>query len=278
MHADFSFTVVTDSWIGLMEICHDNKTASTLWVHHQLTPNNINFQRNVARPNFIKGNFYPGISPDKRYTRKNQRKAISKILGSDELGDALIADNSDLFLARGHLAAKTDFQFNPQQLATFYFINAAPQWQTFNNGNWQQIEIGVKKFLAKRNYVADLYTGTHDIFTYPDVHGKEREIYLAYNDRTHEQQIPVPRYYYKVVIASEINAGIVFIGVNNPYATSKDIQSDYILCPEVSDKVKYIDWDRKNITLGYSYACSIPDFIKAVTHLPNFPKITKLLI
>lgn len=266
------------AWHPLMEICHDSQTASTLWTYHRLTPESQHFQRSVRRVPFLKGKFYHGISPDTAYKKQTQRKQFAKILGSQKIADDIISFDSDLFLARGHLAAKTDYVFSSHQAATFYYINAAPQWQTFNNGNWLQIEIGVKKFVKNRKLFVDLYTGTYDIMVYPDVHGKEQELFLAWNQQDRQEQIPVPRFYYKVVIADEIKAGIVLIGVNNPYLPAKLIKSDYILCPDVADKINYINWDRKNITLGYSYACSISEFTKVVKHLPHIPQYDKLLL
>ena len=67
------------------------------------------------------------------------------------------------YIARGHYAPNADYQ--TQQLrvnfefidlkncmylipidqdATFHFGNAAPQWQTFNNGHWKQLEKKVR--------------------------------------------------------------------------------------------------------------------------------------
>lgn len=260
-----------------MKVCHDNKTAATTWVHHELKPNNIFHQRNFPRISFIKGNFYKGISPDNLYKKPQQQKTIGKILGSDELGQQAIA-NGDYYLARGHLAAKADFIFGAHQMATFYYINAAPQWQTFNSGNWLQIEVGIKYYIAKRNIDTDIYTGTHGISTLTDVHGKEQEIYLALNEKLGAHQMPVPRFYYKIIIAESIQAGIVFIGVNNPYVSADVIKSEYILCPDIGDDVTYLQWNRKNLTAGYSYACSVNDFQKVVKHLPKLPKVTHLLL
>lgn len=140
-----------------------------------------------------------------------------------------------------------------------------------------QVEIGIKEFIEKRNIDTDVYTGTHGIFTYPDINDKHQEIYLSVN-KTTGKRIPVPRFYYKIMIAESMSAGIVFIGVNDPYSTKETIERDYILCDDVADQVRYIKWNRKNITAGYSYACSVPNFVRVVKDLPKLPKIAKLLI
>lgn len=71
------------------------------------------------------------------YTQVSQKAAIAGYVG-DELADKYVTTSQ--FLARGHLAAKTDFIYATGQRATFYFINAAPQWQPFNAGNWNWLE------------------------------------------------------------------------------------------------------------------------------------------
>lgn len=242
-----------------------------------MKPNNNNHQRNVARIMFIQGKFYNGIKVSASFARPVQRATMATILGSKEIADQIISNDTELFLARGHLAAKADYVFAPHQLTTFYYINVAPQWQSFNNGNWLQVEIGIKKFIAKRNVDTHVYTGTYGVMTHPDVYGRERKLYLSWS-KSGAHQIPVPRFYYKVVIAEEINAGIVLIGINNPYAKLDAIEAYDILCPDVSDQIKYIEWDRRNITAGYSYACSVADFTKVVKDLPKLPKTTKLFI
>lgn len=167
--------------------------------------------------------------------------------------------------------------FGSNQVATFYYINAAPQWQTFNNGNWVQVEVDLKKFIAKRNIDTEVYTGTHDILSYPDINGKYQKIYLATSNMT-KPMLPVPKLYYKVVVAKSINAGIVLIGVNDPHASMERIKSEYIICRDISDKIQYIKWERDNILAGYSYACSIKDFSAVVKDLPDFPEVTELLL
>lgn len=89
-----------------------------------LKPNNAYHQRNVERIFFIQGPFYRGLRPDSLYSKFVQRKTIAQILGSEDLASQIIQDDSELYMARGHLAAKADYVFAPQQLATFYYINA----------------------------------------------------------------------------------------------------------------------------------------------------------
>lgn len=91
-----------------MEVCHDNRTGSTRWVHYQLKPNNANHQRNVDRIFFIQGDFYHGLYVEDLYRRYKQRETIGRILGSKELANKIVLDDSELYLARGHMAAKAD--------------------------------------------------------------------------------------------------------------------------------------------------------------------------
>lgn len=122
------------SWVPIYEICHDNRTGSTKWSHHQLKANNARHQRSVPRILFIQDGFYPGLKVDALYSKYVQRKTFGRILGSDKLAEKYLSNTTDLYLARGHLAAKADFVFGAHQLGTMYYVNAAPQWQSFNNG------------------------------------------------------------------------------------------------------------------------------------------------
>lgn len=87
--------------------------------------------------NNLEGSWYPGLSVDTLYTQNSQKSAIASVVGSSKADEYVTSTN---FLARGHLAAKTDFILSPSQRATFTFINVAPQWQPFNGGNWNTLE------------------------------------------------------------------------------------------------------------------------------------------
>jgi len=102
------------------------------------------------------------------------------------------------FLSRGHLAANADFVYGSAQRATFWFLNVAPQWQTFNGANWAQIEDSARDFAATNGNDLVVYTGTHGVTTLDDVNGNPAEIYIAY-DSNGNGVLRVPEFYWKIV-------------------------------------------------------------------------------
>jgi hypothetical protein len=186
------------------------------------------------------------------------------------LGDQYI-DGTILFyffLARGHFSAKADFVYGSQQNATFHFVNVAPQWQTFNRGNWKALESSVRAYADKKKLDLLVYTGTHDVATLPNFKRNETKLYL-YVDSNNNKAIPVPKFYWKAVYDPKSQAGVVFVGINNPHVSN--LQSHYLICNDVCSKISWVKWDQKNITKGYSYCCDVGDFRSKVQTLPQFP-------
>lgn len=141
-------------------------------------------------------------------------------------------------------------------------------------GNWESVESGMKSFIANQNLNVEVYTGAHGILSLRDQNGVFRQLFLDF-DTSGRGLIPVPEFWYRVVIHRSTNRGIVFIGINNPHATEADIQSRHIHCPDVSHFVTWVPWSspgRTSILRGYSYACTVADFRRVVTNLP--PNVT----
>ena len=101
------------------------------------------------------------------YTKASQREVLATLLGSADLADIYLPGTTlfsswsvinfyqggDLYIARGHLAPNADFMNYPWQDATFTYIDVAPQWQSFNAGNWLDVENGIR-------YLSEYFYGT----------------------------------------------------------------------------------------------------------------------
>jgi hypothetical protein len=109
----------------------------------------------------------------------------------------------------------------------------------------------------------DVYTGTHGTIEIDDTDGVAQEIFLDVDSR----KVPVPKIFYKILIDRANDAGIVLVGVNNPHISMHEINRNYVFCADISDRIDYIKWRRKDIRRGYCYACSVNDFLERVPHL-----------
>jgi DNA/RNA endonuclease G (NUC1) len=101
-------------------------------------------------------------------------------------------------MSRGHMTAKADFVYGAHMRATFWFMNVAPQWQTFNGGNWNNMEMSTRSFAGGYDNNLDVYTGTHGVTTLADVNGNEVPIHIAY-DANNNGILRVPALYWRVV-------------------------------------------------------------------------------
>lgn len=257
------FEVYDGGFLPVMDVCHDEYSEVTRYVHHVLHPTSVHYQHSVGRPRFTTGGFFDGKNVDLMYTRRKQNETFSALLQLDASTKYL----NPSFLTRGHLAAKSDFVFGAMQRATFLFVNVAPQWNDFNAGNWERVETGVRKYVADKKLTTDCYTGTWGISSLYDVDGNPQSLYLHF-DENNNGLIPVPKLYFRVIIDRASRKGIVFLGVNNPHATREQILREYVICPDIGDDIDWIPWAKESLKDGYSYACAVPDFIAVVDHLP----------
>nr|XP_016944617.1 uncharacterized protein LOC108020752 [Drosophila suzukii]QXY82429.1 RNase2 [Drosophila suzukii] len=269
------FEIDSSRFAEQMQVCFNEEEEVTRYTRHKLEPGSNYYETGVARITFQTAGFFDGKNVDKLYTQATQLETINNDLGGDAAQYFDTATN--VFLARGHLGAKADFDYAPEQRATFLFINAAPQWQTFNAGNWARVEDGLRAWVSKNKLNVNCYTGVYGVTTLPNKQGVETPLYLA-KDANNNGLIPVPKLYFRVVIEPTSHKGIVFVGVNNPHLTEEQIKRDYIICTDVSDQVTYINWKTTDIKAGWSYACEVADFLKTVKHLPALTAKGGLLV
>ena len=79
------------------------------------------------------------------YRKTNQVTSVKKLLGTEnklEDGTTIIdaSKSGTNYFAKGHLSPDAAFIDEAEQVATYFFFNVAPQFQSFNNGNWKSLE------------------------------------------------------------------------------------------------------------------------------------------
>lgn len=262
---EIGFNVETDFY-KLIDVCFDPSLLNSVYSHYVVVAGIGGYESGYPRPSFIAGDFYGSVDVDTAYTRNSQQFVVGDLLGSSSLGSQYISSSSDYFLSRGHLAAKADFVFGVNQRATFWYINVAPQWQTFNGANWNTLEMNVRSFADANLLDLQVYTGTYGVTTLPNVNGVETELYLGV-DSNNNKVIPVPKLYWKLVIDEASNSGVVFLGVNNPYIDNPG--SDYFICTDVCSQINWVHWQASDVQNGISYCCEVSDFQRTVTVLPE---------
>lgn len=257
---EIGFSFNTKRFVRLMRICYDKDKHQTFYSQSIISKNIAGAQKGIPRPQWIRQCQIFDLNCaelNDLYKQKVQRAVINKQLGLNESSSKYI-DRNPYYLAKGHLSARTDFLYGAQQRATFYLINAAPQWQIFNMRNWLMLETSVRKFAQKIRRDLTIYTGTYGVMTLPHaITEQEVELYLYINGT--RKAIPVPRLFWKLVYEPSSKTGTVFIGVNNPYVFQESRDK---ICTDICDKYKWITWKRTQITLGYGYCCAVDEFAK----------------
>lgn len=150
-----------DRFLKVYSVCYNEEAERSYFTRNKLRPSSDAQEKSVERPHWDQADFYPGKHLNTLYARSKQRKAIADILGSETLAKEYVKDpNSDVYLTKGHLAARTDFFFANEQRATFFFINAMPQYQRFNSINWLALGMSSRERSARWNCLTSLDSPT----------------------------------------------------------------------------------------------------------------------
>lgn len=248
-------------------VCFDSLNQSALYSVFNMSSKIKAAQISIPRPDFIEGQFYNvgDRSVNNLYVRGSQRNTINQLLGMANNNYTFIGKSDDYFLSRGHLTAKADFVYGFEQRSTFFYVNVAPQWQSFNEGNWNNLEQSVRYFVGAGVTDVMVYTGTHGVYTLPHAKtGKQTKLYLYVNNGKHG--IPVPEVYWKIIYNPKKQLGTAFVGVNDPY----DGQKHTKLCNDISADIPWLRWNANNATGGIGYTCKVDDLRKSIKTIPQF--------
>ncbi|XP_044756892.1 uncharacterized protein LOC123315307 [Coccinella septempunctata] len=259
---------VQKQFVRVFIVCFDPVLQNTFYSHFRLTKW-ISHSQNAGRISWS-NEYYNASSKqiDDAYVQKIQKERINSLLQFPTNSNELVKNDNRHYLARGHLSAKADFYFAHQQSSTFFTINAAPQWQSFNGGNWKTLEVAVRKLVTSQKYDLEIYTGTYKILEISD-----RQIFLL--ERNGTLGLPVPLFFWKIVYEPISQTGVAFIGVNNPYITRNQL-GDLLICHSVTDDISWVRFKKNNLDSGYVYACRLREFLKVVKNAPKL-KVRNIL-
>ncbi len=129
------------------------------------------------------------------YTKVKQTETVAVLVGSQDLAEEYIQSSGNVYMARGHLAPKADFQFTSWQAsalrtsvskltfisfqrATYHYINVQPQWQVFNGGNWVDIENALREYVEAQQKDHVVITGGSGVIELENIEGNKVDIYL----------------------------------------------------------------------------------------------------
>jgi len=250
-----------DTFHWMFTSCHQASRAHNLWVHHVVAAAIPARDQNNDRPSFSKDGYYSGYDINGMYTKNSQEEVVGGLVGSATL-TATYFPGGDVYIARGHLAPNADFLTYAWQDATFTFIDVAPQWQSFNAGNWLDIENGVR-YLAEQVGALQVWTGTHGVLQLADASGALVDIYL---DDEGLEKVPVPGWFWKVVVHEGSRRGLALLGANNPHAAQEPPCSPVLGVEEVT-WLSFVD--TSDITSGPLTVCTVEALQEAVEEFPG---------
>ncbi|XP_050324965.1 uncharacterized protein LOC126756153 isoform X3 [Bactrocera neohumeralis] len=234
----------------ILKICFNQDKQRTIYSRNLIN----GFVRNdraktECRPSFFKSEGVEGNLND-LYKKSTQQTRFKALFGANQ---NFIGETS--FLARGHIAPVADFIFCYEQYATFYYANAAPEWQVVNAGNWKRVENAVRKIAFSQRSDLLVFTGTLGVLELRNpLTSLKTSIYLGEN-----QKIAVPKWFYKVVMHPRFAIDIVFITLNNPFDDEKEEFCNNI-CSQICNEHKLECSEFTDTNKGYTFCCELKDF------------------
>ncbi|KAK4317842.1 hypothetical protein Pmani_011081 [Petrolisthes manimaculis] len=270
LHA-IGFKIAPFVFYESVRVCFDGTTQTTLYTDHVLRGAHIAAKEvTPGRPGFKTGSGFYSVSMSRIYTKKSQLALMVKLLGSETLASTIINGGKQLYFSKGHMSPDADFVTEALQDATYFYINALPQWQAFNNGNWKQLEFATRTLAEEMGSDLRIYSGGWGVLQLPDVNNNPVDIHLGLTDG--EQVVPAPAVTWKVVHDEKTGRAVAIIGVNNPHITSVPDT----ICPNICTSLEWVTFAVTELEDGYTYCCTVDDLRKAVPYVPDIGTV-KLL-
>ncbi|XP_050076253.1 uncharacterized protein LOC126563651 [Anopheles maculipalpis] len=263
---DVGFNFKANSLIKYFQVCYNATKSSTIYREHRILGKAINHaQINNNRPAFKLGGVTSTVRLASVYTQRHQQERFSTLLGSSAQAAKYI--NSTSYLAKGHLTPDGDAVLDSWAGATYFFINAAPEWQVVNGGNWLRVENAARKVSTQLDDTVHVFSGVYDILQLPDKNGNPVSLSLG-DDGT----VEVPKWLWKVVVHYPSGKGIALISLNNPFAAKAET-----LCEDICSRYGWHQKEFHDLRKGYTHCCSVPAAQKAIKLISKSIKCNDIL-
>ncbi len=184
---------------------YDRSMYTSMWVAYPL------YKDTYSGANEYSGSWAPatgngfGTGNQNGYQINVWDNSYNVYLGNTTYSDPFSASGREYY-ARGHQIPDADRQCNETMVKqTYYAINSTPQIQNkFNGGIWQILEQAVR---AQADKTDILYVTTGPAFDRADVAGTETVTWIT--PRGDTRRVPVPNYYWKVLLKVKYTNGVV---------------------------------------------------------------------
>lgn len=286
------------TFMAIAEVCHDDSAEMhrTHYSRYKLQRANFiseNDKENLDRQ--FREDYFEVPNPDPRfkiptissyYSLHSQNYSFRQAIGLNEANRYFnMAEELNMYISRGHQLARKDVIFVVMQRATYYYINVGPQFQLINGGSWEYLEIILRAFVADENIVVEVITGNIGILVLRDCRGAIRSIFLNYggrrmnvnpscpdadftNTRAINRSVPVPQFFYKLIMNWADRSGVVFLSVNDPLISVAVFKAQVArICNDILDQLTWIKFTQES-SRGLMAACDVNEFVQKVHHLP----------
>ncbi|XP_055597672.1 uncharacterized protein LOC129747459 [Uranotaenia lowii] len=261
-------TVFGNRFITYFDACFHSDTQSLLYTKH-IIPSGAQ-QTTVTVDNAVwkKGDLVPDF--DAIYKQADQKTRLTALLGSEEEANKYLIQDVQ-YLSKGHMTPKGDGVFRSWKRASFFYMNAVPQWKTVNEGNWNEVEKLSRWISAVLKEDLDSYQGSGvEVMTLPDKDKKQQPLSLA------DKVAQVPLWHWKIIKSTKLDAGIAFVTLNNPFVAKLDDLRPPCL-KNICTKTGWAKAEFTNFTQGYTQCCDPNEILRFVPHAPYEAMVRNVL-
>ncbi|XP_058834973.1 uncharacterized protein LOC131692123 [Topomyia yanbarensis] len=263
---DIGFEILGIPFVKFFQSCYSLERSSVIFTEHEILGSSIDTaQISNDRPAFKIGGLKSNVRFSSVYTQNSQRERLTQLLGAVSEAEKYISSSS--FFAKGHLTPDGDGVLDTWAGATYFYINAAPEWQVINVGNWVRVENAARSIAVRLNDTVKIFTGVYDILSLPDVNGRMVPITLAENS-----QLEAPKWFWKVLHHAASNSAIALITLNNPYASGGEY-----LCHDICDRNGWGHKEFQDLRKGFTYCCTVQELRKAIKFIPTKADASNIL-